>query len=292
MNGNAYDRRVLLVPPIAAILAGLILTGCGGGGSPKSSFPTIGAARTYRLTRFTPSGPVRVGRPVTVSFVIRQPDGTPLTRYKHGPGPHTGIHLIIVRRDLATIIHRHPPVGANGVASQTVVFTKPGPYRVVVDAYPATHGPQPNFQLFDTLKVTGAYSPQPLPAFKSTIDVGGFRFVMHGTPHLKAIEANDIVVTVTNPQGKPARFTPWYGALAHAIFFRRGSLDYFHTHICAPGAVGCTSALGGARVTGTSSTPGKLTVGVLVPAPGTWRLFLQCKVDDHVVTAPFTLTVH
>jgi hypothetical protein len=227
-----------------------------------------------------------------VSFVIRQPDGQPLTRFKRGPGPHTGIHVIIVRRDLATIIHQHPPVTTNGVASIPITFTKPGPYRVVVDVYPAQSGPQPNFQLFGTLRVAGAYRPQPLPSYRSTEVVGGYRFTLHGTPHLEAIQANDLVVTVTDPQGRPAHFTPWFGALAHAIFFRRGTLDYFHTHICAPGAVGCTSILGGARVTGTSATPGKLTVGVLVPAPGTWRLFLQCKVNGQVLTAPFTLTVH
>jgi hypothetical protein len=45
------------------------------------------------------------------------------------------------------------------------------------------------------------------------------------------------------------------------------------------------------RVTGRSITPGKLTVGVLVPVAGTWRLFLQCKVDGHILTAPFTLRV-
>jgi hypothetical protein len=44
-------------------------------------------------------------------------------------------------------------------------------------------------------------------------------------------------------------------------------------------------------VTGTSATPGKLTIGVLVPVPGTWRLFLQCQVNGRVLTAPFTLTV-
>ncbi len=91
--------------------------------------------------------------------------------------------------------------------------------------------------------------------------------------------------------GKPAEFTPWFGALAHAIFFRQGTLDYFHTHVCAPGASGCTSFLGAAKVTGSSSTPGKLDVGVLVPLSGVWRLFLQCKVNGHVLTAPFTLTV-
>ena len=114
---------------------------------------------------------------------------------------------------------------------------------------------------------------------------------MHGAPRLRAIQAAFLSFTVTGPNGVPARFTPWYGALAHAIFFREGSLDYFHTHVCARGASNCTSLLGGAKVTGTSSTPGKLTVGVLVPVAGTWRLFLQCLVDGHVLTAPFTLQV-
>jgi hypothetical protein len=97
--------------------------------------------------------------------------------------------------------------------------------------------------------------------------------------------------TVTGPGGSAARFTTWYGALAHAIFFRAGSLDYFHTHVCAPRATGCTSVLAGAKVTGSSSKPGELRVGVLVPVPGTWRLFLQCRVDGRVLTAPFTLRV-
>jgi hypothetical protein len=44
-------------------------------------------------------------------------------------------------------------------------------------------------------------------------------------------------------------------------------------------------------VTGTSATPGRLDVGVLVPIGGTWRLFLQCRVDGHVLTTPFTLRV-
>ena len=284
------DRRIGAVVVLAGLVA--VLAGCGGGGSSAPTLPVIGIARTYKLTEFRPANPVRPGVSTRVSFVIRQPSGQPLTRFKRGPGPHTGIHLIIVRRDLATIVHEHPPVGKDGVASIPITFTEPGPYRVVVDVYPAQSGPQPNFQLFGTMRVAGTYKPQPLPPYRSTEVVGGYHFTLHGTPHLKAIQANDLVVTVTDPQGKPAHFTPWFGALAHAIFFRRGTLDYFHTHICAPGAVGCTSILGGTRVTGTSSTPGKLTVGVLVPAPGVWRLFLQCKVNGRVLTAPFTLTVH
>jgi hypothetical protein len=112
---------------------------------------------------------------------------------------------------------------------------------------------------------------------------------MHAPPKLHAIEAAFLKVTVTTPSGQRATFTPWFGALAHAIFFRAGTLDYFHTHICGPETPGCAGF--GAPVVGHSSTPGELQVGVLFPVAGIWRLFLQCQVDGHILTAPFTLKV-
>jgi hypothetical protein len=251
----------------------------------------VGAAHTYALSGFTPAQPVIAGKPTRVSFTILQPDGKPLTQYKHGAGPHNGVHLIIVRRDLALIIHHHPPIGPNGLITDTVTFPEPGPYRVVIDVYPKTSGPVPNFQIDSKITVAGTYHPQPLPAFRSSETVNGFRIALHGTPRLRAVVPAFLDFTITTPSDAPARFTNWFGALAHAIFFRSGSLDYFHTHVCAPGASGCTSILGGARVTGSSATPGHLKVGVLVPVPGTWRLFLQFRVDGRVMTAPFTLRV-
>ena len=276
--------RLLLVLAAAAVLAG-----CGGGSS-STNGPTIAPARTYALVDFKPAGPAKADRPTSVSFVIRSPDGKPLTAFKRGPGPHTGIHLIFVRTDLAYIVHRHPPIAPDGTITDRITFPAPGTYRAVIDVYPAT-GAQTNFQLFRIVHVGGAYTRQPLPPPSNTATVDGYHFEMHGTPRLKAIQAAFLTVTVTDPNGRRAHFKPWYGALAHAIFFRSGSLDYFHTHVCAPGASGCTSLLGGARVTGTSSTPGRLTVGVLVPVPGTWRLFLQCQVNGRILTAPFTLKV-
>jgi hypothetical protein len=276
---------------LAIAVAAAGLSACGGSGSSPLSTPTIAPARTFQLAGFEPAAPVAANRPTTVAFTVRQPNGSPLTRYRHGPGPHTGVHLIIVRSDLATIIHQHPPIGADGRISDSVVFPAPGTYRVVVDVYPQLAGPLRNFQLFRTIHVAGPYHPAPLPPFRPTVNVGGYRVTIQGRPALHAIQAAFLVVTVTGPDGKPARFTPWYGALAHAIFFRQGSLDYFHTHVCAPGASGCTSVLGGTSVAGTSSTPGQLHVGVLVPVSGLWRLFLQFRVNGHVLAAPFTLRV-
>jgi hypothetical protein len=280
-----------IVRSLLVIVAALALSACGGSSSTGPAAPTIQAARTFQLVGLQPAAPVVAGRAVTVSFTIRQPDGRPLTAFRRGAGPHTGVHLIFVRSDLGVIVHLHPPVQASGLITVPVIFPTPGPYRLVVDAYPKVTGPQRNFQLFGKVDVAGAYRPKQLPPFSPTAVVNGYRFQLAGRPALKAIQAAFLRFTVTAPDGRPARFTPWYGALAHAIFFRAGSLDYFHTHVCAPGASGCASALGGATVAGSSSTPGKLDVGVLVPVAGTWRLFVQCRVDGHVLTAPFTLRV-
>ena len=271
-----------------ALVAVVGLAGCGGG---SSSSPTISVqpARQFRLATHLIGTPI-AGRPAAIRYSIQQPDGTNLTQFRRGPGPHTGVHVIYIRSDLGAIVHHHPHIAADGSFTDTVAFPAGGPYRVVIDVYPQQTTPQPNFQLFTHVRVKGTYSPKPLPPLALSQTVDGYRITLHGTPHLRAIQPALLSFTVTR-NGASANFTPWFGALAHAIFFRAGTLDYFHTHVCAPGASGCTSTFGGAKVTGTSTTPGKLSVGVLVPVAGTWRLFLQCLVDGHVLTAPFTLSV-
>jgi hypothetical protein len=265
----------------------LVVAGCSSSGP---SIPTIGAARTFALSGFTPK---RIAHPGTtrLSFTIRQPSGKPLTSYRRGPGPHTGVHLIVVRRDLGAIIHRHPPIGADGRITQAIDFPSPGPYRVLVDAYPAVQGAPRNFQLHQDIKVAGAYHPQALPPYSPRVTVDGYHVTLAAPRALHAIEPAHMTATVSDPSGRPLTFTPWYGALAHAIFFREGSLDYFHTHVCGPSTPGCTSVFGTTRVTGTSSRPGKLQVGVLLPVAGTWRLFLQFQAGGRILTAPFTLRV-
>jgi hypothetical protein len=277
----------------ALLLAAAVLaTGCGSSGGGVTA-PTVAPARVFSLAGFQPTIPVRPGHPTTISFTVQLPSGQPLTSYKTGPGPHTGVHLIIVRDDLAYIIHEHPPVGPNGLLRQTVTFPAPGPYKVLVDIYPNISNSLPNFQLSQTVKVLGAYHPKPLPAFQPNVVIDGYHVSMKGRPKLRAIQAQFVTVNVTDPQGHSVTFVPWFGALAHAIFFHQGSLDYFHSHICAPNPPNCGSLAGvsSTRVTGHSTAPGKLTVGILLPESGTWRLFLQMKLNRQIITAPYTLRV-
>ncbi len=277
---------------LSCLAAVALASGCGGGSTGLAA-PTVQPAKSYRLGDFTPAGAVSAGKPVTISFHIIQPSGKPLTEFAEGAqlGPHTGVHLILVREDLSKIIHRHPPIAADGTISETVVFPAPGPYRLLVDVYAkGGGGPVPfnNFQMYRTIDVSGPYHPQPIGAVRTTVSADGYRFAIRHLPKLHVAQAAFLDVDVTDAAGHPARFTPWYGALAHAIFFHERDLSYFHTHVCAPNSAGCT---GVGAISGSSSKPGVLHVGVLLPEAGVWRLFLQCQIDGRVVSAPFTLKV-
>ena len=274
-----------------ALLAAVALAGCGSSSGSGVSAPYIAPARTYHLSGFQPATAVAPGRPTTVSFTITQPSGQPLAAYRTCCDPHAGVDLIIVRSDDSHIQYDDSDIGPGGRVTQPVVLPAPGRYRVIIDAYPA-HPPQNgsiSFQLFTWITARGPYRPQAVPAYRPSQVVDGYRFQIQGTPHIQSIQALSLTVKVTDRAGHPARFGTWRGALAHALFIRSGSLDYFHTHVCAPGSRYCTSALGASRVTGSSSGTGVLHVGVLLPAPGVWRLFLLTYIDGRHLVAPFTL---
>jgi hypothetical protein len=278
-------KRALLIVPLAAVLAG-----CSGSSNSSSPAITIKPAKTYQLVDKSPSSGVQPGKPTTVGFTVRQPSGKPLTAYKTGPGPHTGVHLIIVDDDLSAIIHRHPPVQPDGHVSEQVVLPKPGNYTVLADIYPKT-GPIPNFQLRYDIHATGHGIAQPTPPFRATQVVDGYRVTMHGKPNLRVARPAILKITVAKPNGKPAPFQVWYGALAHAVFFQKGTLAYFHTHVCGPNTPACTSILGQPNIKATATKPGVIHAGILLPGSGTWVLFLQFKTDGKTLTAPYTLQV-
>ena len=283
---RASRCRTLLVAAILVAGVGAMAVGCGSSGS--TGLPPIAAAKTYRLAGFTPAGPVHAGRAVHVALRILQPSGAPILRYRTGSGPHTGIDLIVVPSDLRVLVYDDPPVRADGSISQEVTFPVAGSYRIVVDAFPVTPGVPPNVQFFKTVRVAGAAVP-PAPNYGLATAVGGYRFAIQGHPVVHAIQAVLLTVKVTDATGAPAVFTPFDGAIAHAIFFREGSLDYFHTHICAPNAPACTSSTRGPA--GSATTPGILRVGALLPVAGRWRMFLRTKIAGRELVTPFTLVV-
>ena len=223
----------MLVLPAFSIGAVTLLAACGGS-SGRNAAPTIQPARQYQLVGFQPQKPVPVGKPAQLSFKITIPSGATLTHYRTGAGPHTGVDLVIVRQGADAIIYTDTTVAKNGVAREDVTLPAPGRYRVIVDAYPNQANVPRNFQLFTHITATGNTAAPKLPTDTNTVTVDGYHFTIHGAQKLKAIQPTLLTVTVTDPNGRPAQMKPYREALAHAIFIRVPTLDYFHTHVCAP----------------------------------------------------------
>jgi hypothetical protein len=279
---------VRLARSAGLVALGLAAAACGGGGGSPAP-PTVAPAKQYTLDWLDPETVAAPG-PVTLRLAVRTPDGKVLTRYRTGAGPHTGVHVIIVRDDLSSIIHKHPPVPASGLLALPVTLPRAGRYHVLVDVYPAADTGPRNFQLTHDLQVGSGNAMAPLPPYAAVVKTGGLTFRVIKLPALRLAEPASMVVDVTDAKGKPVRFTPFYGALAHAIFFRAGSLDYFHSHICGSDPA-CAAGFGAPATTGHSTKPGRLELGVLLPATGRWRLFLQVSYHGKLLTAPFTLRV-
>ncbi|HET6173461.1 MAG TPA: hypothetical protein VFD90_12680 [Gaiellales bacterium] len=265
----------------------LVVAGCGGGGGSPAP-PTIAPAREYKLDWLGPQSIAEPGR-TTLHFAVLTPDGKVLKRFRTGGGPHTGVHLIIVRDDLSAIVHKHPPIPASGRLALPVDLPRAGRYHVLVDVYPAS-GALRNFQLSRELRVGTGNAKAALPPYSPVVHAGGLTFRVAKLPALHLAEPASMIVNVTDAAGKPVTFTPFYGALAHAIFFRARTLDYFHSHICGNDPA-CTAGFGTPATAGHSSKPGRMELGVLLPATGNWRLFLQVFHGGKLITAPFTLRV-
>jgi hypothetical protein len=278
--------RVRRAAALAAL--GLVASACGGGGGSPAP-PTVAPAREYTLDWQSPATVAEAGT-TTVRFAVRTPDGKVLKNFRTGGGPHTGVHLIIVRDDLSLIVHEHPPIPPGGELAVPVTLPRAGRYHVLVDVYPAAASGPRNFQLTHDLQVGTGDVKAPLPAYAPVVKTGGLTFRVAKLPVLRLAEPASMVVNVTDAAGKPAAFKPFYGALAHAIFFRAGTLDYFHSHICGNDPA-CTASFGAPATAGHSTQPGRLELGILLPATGRWRLFLQVSRGGELVTAPFTLVV-
>ena len=140
---------------------------------------------------------------------------------------------------------------------------------------------------------TGAYHPIKLPPFQADQVIDGYHFDMQAPPGpIHAIQAEFVHVNVTDPHGKPVHFVPWFGALAHAIFFQQGSLDYFHTHVCAPDAPNCGSAAGAAHDHRHARPPRARSRSACCcrsREPG--GCSSSSSMHGHILTAPFTLDV-
>ena len=208
----------------------------------------------------------------TLWFRILGPDHEPVTSFETAHGKL--LHLIVVRRDLATYEHLHPVMAADGTWSVTADLAAAGTYRVFADFRPETEAE--GLTLGQDLFVAGPYEPATLPEAAATSTVSPYEVNLDG--HLVAGRTSRLTLTVTRDGEPVTDLEPYLEAYGHLVALRDGDLAYLHVH--PEGAPG----------DGRTDPGPEITFSAEVPSAGTYRLFLDFKHAGEVRTAAFTAT--
>jgi hypothetical protein len=209
-----------------------------------------------------------------VSFRILDRSGTPLTAYT--PEQTKLLHLYVVRDDLAQFRHVHPELGSDGTWRGRVDLGVPGRWRVVAEFIP--EGAERPVVLGTTLRVAGAWKPEPVPEGDAagTSDDGVVQVGLLGAGEVGT--NGRLRVAITSTDGEPLALGSYLGATAHLTGFAVGTRGFVHVH-----------PLGAPEVTDDGTV---LTFHTTFEQPGSYRMFVQVRVDGMLHQVAVTATVN
>lgn len=242
-----------------------------GSGTPHLPEGLAASVDGYTLSLLTPR-PV-AGPKTEIRLLITGPDGAPVTAYDTAHGKQ--LHLIVVRRDLASFQHVHPVLDTTtGVWTTTIDTSAAGTYRAFADVVPHGHD---GLTLGTDLDVAGDFDPEPPATTQVRVaEVDGYRVELTGDVH--AGQLGTLTATVTKNGEPVADLDPYLEAYGHLVALRQSDLAYLHVHPDGhPGD-------------GTTPAGPAVVFAVDVPTAGTYRLFLDFSHGGVVRTAPFVVT--
>ena len=205
---------------------------------------------------------LQLGVAAPLRFRIVDAEGDPVRRFDV---VHTKrMHLILARRDLTGFQHLHPRLGADGTWTAPVRIDAPGSYRLFADF---SHEGEAA-TLASDLAVDGDAELRPLlPPSPTAVSDGGYDVRLLPAPSRAGAETE--LRFVVSRHGHPVVTEPSLGAGGHLVALREGDLAFLHVH-----PVGDS-----------------LAFAATFPTAGSYRLFLQFKVDSRVETVAFTKEV-
>jgi hypothetical protein len=202
-----------------------------------------------------------------VELRITGPDGGPVGELDEVDG--TTMHLVAVRRDLTGFQHINPAPG-EGRSWWALLNLTPGPWHVTIELQPTALGRR--ITLGTDFTVVGDYRPEPLPPPADQASVAGLEVRRSGA----LTTQHDAVSTFTvTENGHPVTdLQPVHGGLGHAVILRPADLGYAHLHALATAGSGPFLAFEGG-----------------VPAPGTYRIFVEFYRGERLHVAAYTVEV-
>ncbi|MFD1512851.1 hypothetical protein [Halomarina rubra] len=207
------------------------------------------------------------GVPVDWTFRILDDRGDPVEAFEESHGRRS--HLVVVRRDLVAFQHLHPTLDETGTW-HCDGFTLPlgGVYRAFVDVVVDGRASTLGLDLFasGTFDVGAA-----LPPVETDADA---RYEVElQSEQVVAGRSSRLSFAVSRTDGTTPDLRPYLGARGHLVAVRDGDLAYLHVHPTE------------------TEVEGRVEFAVTFPTPGHYRLFLQAKPDDALLTTSFDVEV-
>lgn len=186
------------------------------------------AAAPYRLSiEFDPSAP-RAGELAQLTCVLANEATGAMPRL--APAHEKLLHLIVVRRDLASFQHLHPEVLADGNLRTEIRFPTPGEYMFFADFTPKGEEGQ---VARASVTIAGPSSDPLNPdADQPKVD-GNVQATLVTEPAALVTGAGTLLTfQLTDRQsGKPIPdLRPYLGARGHAVILSADGQEYLHTH--------------------------------------------------------------
>ena len=311
--------RLLVVPVLAlAVFAG------------KKWWDTDDAAHLASLyrpmrVRTTVDPPAGSGRVLTIAIT----DSEWLGRRFVPLIPDHGklMHLFLIRDDLQSFAHLHPPMVDSSTFRTVLPPLAPGRYRLYADVVQETGFTQ---TLVDTVTLAGTgdnwrpgdlddswWSGSQRSALgdqqTSQLEDGSTITWVRDSPPIAAGRELELRFSVHATDGKPVALEPYMGMASHAVITREDGSVFVHLH--PSGTISMASQLAytlrqpgdtvrgllGSRITaaertespmvGMDGTPGTVTLPYAFPKPGRYRIWVQMKAKGRILTGAFNCQV-
>ncbi len=219
------------------------------------------------------------------------------------------MHMIVVSDDFSRFLHVHPQLAPDGHFRIVLRVPKPGRYYVFADAEPHGLG-----QAVFRFALPFGRPPIATPIAQARMLAIGRRTSRAGpyTVTLSSLELTagkpKLLLAHVTKNGKPAPdLHPYLGGAAHAVFISLKTLAYVHVHPmsgtgASPASAKSCDANGMAGMSGmpgmgemrelpdSASVAPDMTLRVVAPAAGIYKLWLQFRGGSRLYVTPFILT--
>jgi hypothetical protein len=278
----------------ALILILVLLTGSAAGSAPARVYhgaPALGQRPDVAAVLYVRAG----AAPHSIDLTLAEnaaSSGTAIRAYDLDMTKR--MHLVVIGSDFRYFAHLHPELVGDGRFRLHVQLPYDGLFYFYADGEPAGFGDR--IFRFDVAVGSNARKPYAPIARVPRSQAGPYTLTLSTNSLVAGRPAAVLVHVVKN--GAPARdLHPFLGAVAHAIFINAKTLDYVHVHPTSAGGAmaGTMSMTGSGSMSGMAALPASSSVApdavihVVLPSPGTYRLWYQFAGGSQMYVAQFAM---